>query len=140
MTVTGPLLLSAVGIVVAILTGIFAYVYAIGREVSAVSETVKAAQLPVMARNLDRLMYRQELQDAHAEDILHSPEHRERDELVRGLRAHTLTRAEIERVAEMLREAKTRGATAEERLSAVQLLGLAEWEMAKGERDGRFCF
>jgi ATPase subunit of ABC transporter with duplicated ATPase domains len=56
---------------------------------------------------------------------------RERDELVRGLLAGTLATAEIERVAALLREAKTNGSSAEERLSAASLLGRAEWEMVK---------
>jgi hypothetical protein len=90
--------------------------------------------IPEMKRQLERLVYRQELLDTHAADVLHGPEHRERDELVRGLLAGTLTRAEVERVAELLRQAKTSDPVAEKRFYALLLLGRAEWELTATKR------
>ena len=77
----GALLLALVGYVI-ILAG------KVGR-LEGVCENLSC--IPDLKRNLDRMMWRQEQDDAHSADILHRDDHRERDLLILGLMSRTLT-------------------------------------------------
>jgi hypothetical protein len=91
--------------------------------------------LTEMRRQVDRLVYRQEVADAHAVEGLHSPTHRERDELLRGLMVGSISLPEIERLICLLREVKlSLSASPEDKMNASQLMGRAEWELAEAKR------
>lgn len=115
-----------------LVVAVMGYVVVLSRAVGKLEGKYQLIEsIPEMKHQLDRLVFRQEMADAHAADILHSPDHRDRDELVRGMLAHTLRPEEMDQVAQLLRVAKTNSPTTEQRLAAVQLLGLVEWELSK---------
>jgi hypothetical protein len=95
---------------------------------------VMDAMLDEVRRQVDRLVWRQENADAHAVEGLHSPTHRERDELLRGLMTGSLSLPEIERLICLLREVKLSKASPEDKMNAAQLMGRAEWELAEAKR------
>jgi hypothetical protein len=102
-----------------------------GEQLKAIEDCQKE-----MSKQVDRLVWRQEQDDAHAADGLHSPTHRERDILLVGLMSGTLSVPEIERLIVLLRQAKIDHSTgAEERMYASHLLGRAEWELLDRRRQ-----
>jgi hypothetical protein len=101
-----------------------------GDGIKAINEAMTA-----MSKQVDRLVWRQEQDDARAADSLHSPTHRERDVLLVGLMSGTLSIPEIERLIVLLRDAYINGGLKpEEKFFATQLLSRAEWELLDRRR------
>lgn len=86
-----PLAWTLLGLAVTILLGVFKLVYDLSREVSSISKAVEVAELPSMKKSVDRLVYRQELEDERAFDEAHSPHTPETDVLIEQLRDGNLT-------------------------------------------------
>jgi hypothetical protein len=162
--VTPTFITWAAGAVVAILLGIFGYLIHLSdrmgdlkkdctdniakvskdveiiqkeRELTCEAHGKALALLPDMQRSLDRLLYRQELQDAHAADALHSPQHEERDNLVERLLKGELRLDEIDRVICLLKQAMREEELPDKRWTAFLLLGRAEVEQEKLLRTQR---
>ena len=75
-----PLAWTLLGFAVTILLGVFKLLYDLRGEVSAqrsdlasLAKVVEVASLPSMKKDVDRLVYRQELQDGRAANDAHSP-------------------------------------------------------------------
>jgi hypothetical protein len=145
-------LIPALGILSAILLACFGYILRLAdgqgelkREFAALasehrtlcSEHSKALDtLPGMSRTLDRLVYRQELQDAHAADVLHSPTHKGRDDLVEGMLNGGLSAEELEETISLLLAAQKSERRGDKRIAAALLLGRAKSELRKLEERG----
>jgi hypothetical protein len=83
-----PAAWTLLGIAVALLAGVFKYLFDLNREVGNVKTIIENADLKNMRTQVDRLMFRQEAQDERVAKTIHSPHHSGpggRDELVERL-------------------------------------------------------
>jgi hypothetical protein len=100
-----PVAWTLLGIGVGLLVGIFKYLFDLNREVGELKQNVGAAKLGDMRTQVDRLMYRQELQDGRAATDVHSPHTPDLDALVEGLMHRTLDEDQLHTVVCALDEA-----------------------------------
>lgn len=140
------------GIIGAALLACFGYLIVLTREVWQTKSDVKECQaahkttceyitknmaaVPELVRQVDRLVYRQELADIHAIDGLHSPHAPERDSLLdRMRRGEELSIEDLERVVNLLRDARVSERSADKRWYATTLLSRAESDLHRKQAE-----
>jgi hypothetical protein len=122
-------LIPVIGIIGSIVLAVFAYVLKLTADVAGVRRELEICNVSEMRATVDKLVYRQEIDDGHAAAGLHAPTHFERDDLVKKLVDGDLDEEGLERVIVLLREAKKKEGTGDKRFWAGQLLGRAETDL-----------
>ena len=100
-----PVAWTLLGLAVSIIIGVFLQLLRIAEKVSSLEKEVEVAELPSMRRSVDRLVYRQELEDDRAFDEAHSPHTPEVDALIERLRQGNATESELHGIICGLQEA-----------------------------------
>lgn len=115
MTTLPSWFLPLIGVTVAILVALFGYVINLSREVSKIQgeRAITCVEhgrllgcLPEMKKQIEKLVADNErswsVLDKYLASVIHSPVHRDRDELMDRFKEGRLTEAEIERIKPML--------------------------------------
>jgi hypothetical protein len=120
------------GVLGALLLAILSYVIKLTADVAGVKRELEICKPLELKATVDRIVYRQELADMHAIEGMDSPHAPERDSLLDRIRCgEALTVEELERAAQLLREARVAERSADKRWYATTLLARVETDLSR---------